>query len=148
MKICTGIVGIFLVSIGAHAADQEGLVVASAVATLVAPIINAAANVADRDTEEPRNKLEDALGEVLNKPAPESDEALAILLPIDIGAHGREDVTCEIIDRGQRILPYLKKYLAAYTIVPGATIDQVLFDRTQYHLLIARIGRHEQCARE
>ena len=57
-----------------------------------------------------REKAYQMFCSILKNRTPEGDKAVAYLLNIYVGEHSGEELVCEVINRGRRILPLVKKY--------------------------------------
>jgi hypothetical protein len=119
-----------------------------AVASLVAPVIRAQAEVAKHDDEQSEAALLAALSPVLQDRSPTGSEALVYLLGVYVGESSGEDIACELVGRGNEVVPLLHRYEASQ-LVPRE-IDPALIRRSadEYPIVEARIRRGETCVVE
>jgi len=68
-------------------------------------------------------------GRVMDNKTPAGDEALVVLVYYYIGEATGRDNTIEIIDRGKKMLPYLKKYQTRNPQIPGRDYKELLLER-------------------
>jgi hypothetical protein len=115
----------------------------------IAPVITAYRAMTNQgETTATREALDSALAAVLDDDSAAGDEALAVLLGFYVGEHSGEDISCELISRGSRVLAYLQKYDASRAMIPilsGPMPDRV---STEYSVLAKRIRSGERCSRE
>jgi hypothetical protein len=76
-----------------------------------------------------------------------ADEAIAALLHVYVGEAASGDMECEIIHRGQRMLPYLKRFQSCMPCVKGISIPHGLMDDLPnlYPELIDSVTKRETC---
>jgi hypothetical protein len=101
-------------------------------AKLVIPILNAL----EKAQHEPRPIREEKgsplwtagtlTGNLIQNKSHASDEALVVLLYYYLGEANGEDQTEEILARGKKMLPYLKKYESHSPRIPGKRYDEIL----------------------
>ncbi len=68
-------------------------------------------------------------GKAMDNKTPAGDEALVVLLHCYIGEETGEENTTEIIDRGKKMLPYLKKYQTLTPQISGRDYRELLLER-------------------
>jgi hypothetical protein len=87
---------------------------------------------------------------LLDKRTPVADEALAVLPHIYIGEHRGEELECEIIHRGGRMLGHLETFQSCLPALHGVSIPRDLLDRLPnlYPDLISAIKKEEKCERD
>jgi hypothetical protein len=119
-----------------------------AVASLVAPVIRAQADVAKHDDEQSEAALSSALSPVLQDHSPTGTEALVYLLGVYVGESSGEDIACELVGRGKEVVPLLRQYEASQSV--PREIDPALIRRSavEYPIVEARILRGETCVVE
>ncbi len=71
-----------------------------------------------------------------------------VLLGYYIGEHPGEDVSCELVARGQEARALLEKYAQAKIILSGVTRFNPRSVQSEYPIVLRRIQEHEQCVRE
>jgi hypothetical protein len=118
------------------------------VRALVRPVFAAYSRVLRAETEETANGLENTLAHVFKDKSSVGDEALAVLLGFYLGEHSGEDISCELVSRGSRVLKKLEKYRSATIVIPGAPQGSLRAKSAEYTGLIARIRSGETCTRE
>jgi len=102
------------------------------------------------DTEASRDWFDHVLGTVLNKSNRDTDYALAALLAFSLSERASEDLQCELIHRGARVLPLLRQYRDH----PYKSRERrlYLFDQDEranrYDGVMQSIERGEKCTRE
>ena len=126
----------------------ETVKVSNEVAALVVPILSAHSQSAVHDTEANAEVLDRALLPILEKRTPQTTEALAVLLGYYIGEYPGEDVSCELVARGQEAKALLEKYAQAKIMLPGAKRLNLRSVQSEYPIVLRRINAHEQCVRE
>jgi hypothetical protein len=101
------------------------------------------------DTAETWNAFDRVFEPMLEERDKTTDEALAALLSFYIGEHAHEDLTCELVSRGSRELPFLELY-RDHQIHIATPADALTPDEKQVHYdsVIARIRAREDCTRE
>ena len=117
-------------------------------AALAAPVLNAMVDVRSGENQRNLRALDDAVEAVCNKRTPASDEALAVLLQFYVGEHSSEDISCELVHRGRRVLPFLEKYHGRQIVVPGVDMSRTEPLDTLYEEVRHRIRAGEKCERE
>ena len=117
-------------------------------AALAAPVLNAMIDVRKSEDERTLRALDDAVEHVCNKRTPASDEALAVLLEFYVGEHSGEDISCELIHRGRRVLALLEKYHGRQIVVPGVEMSRTEPLDTLYEGVRHAIRAGETCERE
>jgi len=84
----------------------------------------------------------------MDNKAPAGNEALVVLLHYYIGEATGEDNTVEIIDRGKKMLPYLKKYQTHTPQIPNRDYKELLLERKtsqmSFREIIAAIERGDK----
>ena len=87
-------------------------------------------------------------GKVMDNKTPAGDEALVVLLHYYIGEATGEDNTIEIIDRGKKMLPYLRKYQTHTPQIPDRDYRELLLERKtsqmSFREIIAAIERGDK----
>lgn len=126
----------------------QTIVLQKEIATLVAPVLNAAAAVAAGETEEKDEVLDKALAPILDSRKYTSTEALTVLLGFYVGEAPAEDISCELVARGKTVLPLLHHYANREIAVPGVSMLLAQRITTEYSVVEARIGSGEHCVRE
>jgi hypothetical protein len=94
------------------------------------------------------DRLESALSAVLSDRSRVGDESLAVLLGLYLGEHPNEDISCELVARGKRVLEYLRKYESAKVLLPGVSSGSLQPIKTEYPVVMRRIQAGERCVRE
>jgi hypothetical protein len=112
------------------------------------PVFAAYADVLKAQTEHRAQRLDAALDKVLNDKSTFADEALAVLLGFYLGEHSGEEISCELVHRGHRVLRFLKTYEKATIKLPGVAADALRPDQSEYQVVIERIAAGEHCTRE
>ena len=112
------------------------------------PVFSAYDQVVQAETQQAASALDLALSRVLEDRSRLGDEALAVLLGFYLGEHSGEDISCELIARGAKVLPFLRKYRSAQITLPGLPTAPLRRGRSQYHGVIERIRAGEACTRE
>jgi hypothetical protein len=134
---------------------QVGTVtVPPAVSKLLIPVLDAYEKA--RTDNSPRSEQEGGTlwkavilaARVMDNKTPAADEALVVLEYFYIGEGAGGDNNIEIVDRGKRMLPYLKKYQARFPRIPGRDYKELLLPRETSQLwfreIIAAIERGDQ----
>src|SRR5437762_3882582 len=98
--------------------------VSQPVAKLVAPVLNKYAGVSTSEDEKSIDAFEKTLDRVLNKTTDDCDAALAVLIRFYLGERSGEEMYCESVHRGKRMLPLLAKYVGRRIIVPGVDMSR------------------------
>jgi hypothetical protein len=122
--------------------------VPKAAARLVAPVLQAMISVRSSENEQTLMALDDAVERVCNRNNRASDEALAVLIEFYVGEHSGEDISCELVRRGMRVLPLLAKYHHHKIVVPGVDMSRTEPLDTLYDDVRERIHHGEHCERE
>jgi hypothetical protein len=117
------------------------------VRALIRPVFTAYSRVLREETEETSNGLEHALTRVFKDKSSVRDEALAVLLGFYLGEHSGEDISCELVSRGRRVLKKLEKYRYATIVVPGAPQGSLRAQPGEYSGVIARVRSGKHCTR-
>ena len=100
----------------AMAADCKPTLLPPRVLRLVKPLMKARLHEAEEiartgswnpDSRASRN-AEDRLAAVLQDGTPAGDQAVAYLLTVYLGEHQGEDVVCEVLKRGRRMVPLVR----------------------------------------
>ena len=130
------------------AANPATVRVPAAPAKLVVSVLNAFAKLRESENEETTLALESALNSVFEKNTRASDEALAVLVEFYIGEHSGEDLFCELVHRGKRVLPLMKKYHRRSIVVPGMNMSRAEALDTLYDGVVHEIRRGAHCERE
>jgi hypothetical protein len=136
------------VSQPAFAVSPQTVTLSPEVAALVAPVLNAYALVAEHDDSKSESVLDEKLQNILNSHAPAANEALAVLLGFYVGEASGEDISCELVARGNTVVPLLHRYADTLVIVPGANKSQAQHINAEYSIVEKRISSGEQCVRE
>jgi hypothetical protein len=92
-------------------------------------------------------KFEKLLYALIDNPSADADAALAALLHVYVGEAPSGDMQCDIIHRGQRMLPYLTKFQACMPGVKGVSVPPRLVNQLPnlYPELIIAITNKEPC---
>jgi len=114
----------------------------------LSPVFSAYARVVEAETEQTASTLDSALSSVLEDRSRVGDEALAVLLGFYLGEHSGEDISCELVARGSRVLPFLRKYRSAHIRLTGVPSTSLRPEQSQYNGVIARITANKACTRE
>lgn len=122
--------------------------VPAAPASLVVPVLDAFAKLRESENEQTTRALESALSRVFEKNTRASDEALAVLIQFYVGEHSGEDLFCELVHRGKRVLPLMKKYHHRTIVVPGVDMSRAEPLDALYDEIVDEIRRGEHCERE
>lgn len=116
-------------------AQTETVTVPPSVSKLLIPVLDAYKKGMIDDSQEREHRggsLWNApvlAGRVMDNKTPAGDEAVVVLLHYYIGEATGEENTIEIIDRGKKMLPYLKKYQAHIPQIPGRDYKELLLER-------------------
>jgi hypothetical protein len=100
------------------------------------------------ENEHTLRTLDDAVERVCNRNNRSSDEALAVLIEFYVGEHSAEDILCELVHRGKRVLPLLAKYHHRKIVVPGVDMSRTEPLDTLYDEVREQVRRGEHCERE
>ena len=92
--------------------------------------------------------LENALARIFRQNNRASDEALAVLVEFYVGEHSGEDIFCELVHRGKRVLPLLAKYHGRRITVPGVEMSRTQPNDTLYAGVQKEIREGRSCERE
>ena len=78
-----------------------------------------------------------------------ADEALAVLVRFHLGSHPGEERECEIVHRGNQMLPYLKRYRDCLPVTGAEPIPEKMVSTPGFFAdLTTDIGRGETCDRD
>jgi len=135
-------------------AQAETVTVPPSVIKLLIPVLDAYKKGMVDDSQEKERKggslwNADVLADrVMDNKTPAGDEALVVLLYYYTGEATGEDNTIEIIDRGKKMLPYLKKYQTHTPQIPDRDYKELLLERktsqTSFREIIAAIERGDK----
>jgi hypothetical protein len=135
-------------------AQAETVTVPPSVIKLLIPVLDAYKKGMVDDSQEEERKggslwNADVLADrVMDNKTPAGDEALVVLLYYYTGEATGEDNTIEIIDRGKKMLPYLKKYQTHTPQIPDRDYKELLLERktsqTSFREIIAAIERGDK----
>ena len=140
---------ILLVVLAALPSLAESVSPPKAVQERLAPVLGAAADLDQHgETRATADALDSALSVLLADHSRAGDEALAILLGLYVGEHASEDVSCELVGRGKRVLKYLAKYATADVSLSRVSAPFPRAVRSEYPIVVERINSRETCARE
>lgn len=94
------------------------------VAKCVSPILDTVVDVRRAEKKRlPSERLESNIGRLLGRliadKNPTTDEALVVLVQFYIGEANSEDILHEVTKRGQRMIPFLRKYMRGSAHIPG-----------------------------
>jgi hypothetical protein len=135
-------------------AQEEIVTVPPPVSKLLIPVLDAYKKGRIDDSQEKEHRggsLWNAAvlaGKVMDNKTPAGDEALVVLLHYYIGEATGEENTIEIIDRGKKMLPYLKKYQTRTPQIPDRDYKELLLERKtsqiSFREIIAAIERGDK----
>ena len=135
-------------------AQAETVIVPPSVSKLLIPVLDAYKKGWIDDSQEKEHRggsLWNAAvlaGRGMDNKAPAGNEALVVLLHYYIGEATGEDNTVEIIDRGKKMLPYLKKYQTHTPQIPNRDYKELLLERKtsqmSFREIIAAIERGDK----
>jgi uncharacterized protein len=128
---------------------QRTVVLPGDVATFVAPVLREAAIAITEGGADAYSSLHGALAPALDSRTSASTEALVVLLGFSVGGAAADDISCELIARGNASLPALNRYGNVLTIVPGVDMSLIRRLPSDYSVLNieGRIELGKHCAR-
>ena len=155
-SICVAVLALLILFVGRLplTAQTETVIVPPPVSKLLIPVLDAykkGRNDDSQDKEKRGGSLWNAAvmaGRVMDNKTPAGDEALVVLLRYYIGEATGEDNTVEIIDRGKKMLPYLRKYQTYIPQIPDRDYKELLLERKtsqmSFREIIAAIERGDK----
>jgi uncharacterized protein YecT (DUF1311 family) len=128
---------------------QRTVTLPSNVAALVAPLLRAAAVVAAGGKEDAYAALNAALASILDSHTLTSTEALAVLLGFNVDEASADAISCELVARGEKVLPALYRYANVIVVVPGMDMSLARRVPSEYSVVDVegRIKLGEHCKR-
>ena len=155
-SICVALLALLILFAGRLplTGQTETVTVPPSVTKLLIPVLDAykKGRIDDsQDKEQRGGSLWNAAvmaGKVMDNKTPAGDEALVVLLHYYIGEATGEDNTIEIIDRGKKMLPYLRKYQTHTPQIPDRDYRELLLERKtsqmSFREIIAAIERGDK----
>lgn len=147
MIVRTAIGAVVLIIAGAaQAARPATIEVSHRVTRLIVPVITATTALDRIDSRQNRDALDRSLRALLTTRTRETDEALAILLGFYLGDESHAALQCELLARGRRPLPLLKRYRNREPQLHGYVYSATLIGPyTEYDDIIGRLSADERC---
>jgi hypothetical protein len=155
-SICAAVLALLVLFAGRLPLNAQArtITVPPAVSKLLIPVLDAYEKGRTDNSptkEEPGGSLWNAAvlaGKVMSNKTPAADEALVVLLYFYIGEATDGDKEAEIIDRGKKMLPYLKKYQTRIPQISGRDYRKLLLERETSQMsfkdIIAAIERGDK----
>jgi hypothetical protein len=138
-----------LIAIAAAATQVPEVTPPIRVQQRVAPVLKAYADLLRRgENVATETALGSAVLTVLRDKSEVGDEALAVLLGLYVGDHDAEDIVCELINRGKRVLGYLAKYQSSQVTMPSVSAPMAKSVKALYPSVISRIRSGQTCVEE
>jgi hypothetical protein len=136
-SVCAAVLGLLVLFAGNLPlnAQDRSVIVPPAATKLLIPVLDAYEKGRTDNSpgkEERGGSLWNAAvlaGKVMSNKTPAADEALVVLLYFYIGESTDGDKEAEIIDRGKKMLPYLKKYQTRTPQISGRDYTKLLLER-------------------
>ena len=142
---------LFAISVAKPEATRSLVHVDDAIANLVTPIIQAAASSRSAGDNEQGlySSVYRKLPSLLDHRNRKTDEALVVLLGFDLGESANGDIACELVARGPRMLPILRRFQNANVVFPRFTVpSSVPRWNAIYGYVIEQIERRQKCMRD
>lgn len=135
-----------LICFVAEAGRPKPIEVSSRVTRLILPAIFAATAVNRVDSPENREAVVRALHPLIARRAADTDEALAILLGFFLPEDSHLALRCEVLSRGKRLAPLLRKYRNREPELRGHVYSPALIGPyTEYDDVLGQLRAGAKC---